>query len=76
MYYSLSQVKLSFINMEKIVLMVSSKISNHIKKEKKKKKRSKISNAYIYIYICIRERERERENLVLYNVHLGKKIAF
>ena len=37
MYYSLSQVKLSFINMEKIVLMVSSKISNHIKKEKKKR---------------------------------------
>ena len=51
--YSLFQVKLSFINMEKIVLMVSSKISNHIKKEKKKKKRSKISNAYIYIYIYI-----------------------
>ena len=40
----------------------------------KKKKKSKISNAYISMYK--RERERERENLVLYHVHLGKKLPF
>ena len=64
--YSLFQVKLSFINMEKIVLIVSSKI--YIKSHKKKKK----VKYQMHIYLC----ERERENLVLYHVHLGKKIAF
>ena len=53
--YSSFQVKLSFINMEKTVFMVSSKISNPINK-KKKKKRVKYR-----IYLCKRERERERE---------------
>lgn len=62
--YAWFQVKLSFINMEKFVLMVLSKISNHIKKK------SKISNAYITMY----KKERERENLVLYRpCPFGKK---
>ena len=64
--YSSFQVKLSFINMEKTVFMVSSKISNPIKKNKKKRVKYRI-------YLCKRERERERENLVLYHVHLEKK---
>jgi len=68
--YSLFQVKLSFINTEKIVLIVSSKI--YIKSHQKKKVKYQM-----HIYLCEREREREREREFSFiPCSFGKKIAF